>query len=318
MQMLGITLTRPVECDLSDLTWRQRQHRRATCVDRQVFLNALYFLARQDLHSASLAQAKNKQTSSCVHRYILLAIHRIRHRTGLDRRTDGSLPKQLTVASVKGKEISLASAAEQQIRSSRQDAGLRYISHLELPLHFTGVRIKRSNSTVSLFLLPKIRSRRPIKGYSRPRRSPHITPAWPTTRDGKHDKHRGGVDPGGDVEQTSAWAVRGGIPTGSAWVTRRNEGSFRAGDLARKKHGSALFIKATGPGHRDEGFSQQELARRAIKHIEEAVAVGPQYDLAWLALPFHVGQNRDLYGIIVELVVWRELVVPFQLAGIGV
>src|SRR6266516_4666802 len=38
MQMLGITLTPPVECDLSDLTWRKLQHRRATCVDRQVFL----------------------------------------------------------------------------------------------------------------------------------------------------------------------------------------------------------------------------------------------------------------------------------------
>src|SRR5437667_7808887 len=309
MQMLGITLTRPVECDLSDLTWRQRQHRRATCVDRQVFLNALYFLARQDLHSASLAQAKNKQTSSCVHRYIFLAIHRIRHRTGLDRRTDGCLPKQLTVAGVKGKEISLASAAEQQIRSSRQDAGLRYISHLELPLHFTGVRINRSNSAVSLFFLPKIRSRRPIKGYSRPVRSPRKIPAFPVLG-GSLDKHRGGVDPGGDVEQTGPWVARGGIPTGSAWVTRIDEGSFRAGGLARNTHGPALFIKATGPVHLDEGFPQQELARRAIKHIEEAVAVGPQYDLAWLALPFHVGQNRDLYGIIVELVVRRELVVP--------
>src|SRR2546426_3581627 len=117
----------------------------------------------------SLAQAENKQTSSCVHCHVLLTIYRIGHRTRLDRRTDGCLPKQFTAPGVKGKEISLASAAEQQIRSSRQDAGLRYISHLELPPHLAGVRIKRSNSAVSLFLLPKIRSRRPIKGDSRPR-----------------------------------------------------------------------------------------------------------------------------------------------------
>src|SRR5438046_6299154 len=38
---------------------------------------------------ASLAQAENKQTSSCVHCHILLAIHRICHRTRLDRRTNG-------------------------------------------------------------------------------------------------------------------------------------------------------------------------------------------------------------------------------------
>src|SRR5438093_8365057 len=70
-------------------------------------------------YMASLAQAENKQTTSRVHRHILLAIHRIRHRSRLDRRTEGCLPKQFTAAGVKGKEISLASAAEQQIRSSR-------------------------------------------------------------------------------------------------------------------------------------------------------------------------------------------------------
>src|SRR5438093_10613787 len=127
----------------------------------------------------SLAQAENKQTSSCVHCHILLAIHRVRHRTRLDCGTDGCLPKQLTAAGVKGKEISLASAAEQQIRSSRQNAGLGYISHLELPPHFTRLRINRSNSAVSLFFLPKIRIRSQIKGYSRPVRSRRDIPAFP-------------------------------------------------------------------------------------------------------------------------------------------
>src|SRR5438046_9148800 len=75
---------------------------------------------------ASLAQAENKQTSSCVHCHILLAIHRICHRTRLNRRTNGCLPKQLAAPGVKGTEISLASPAEQQIQHRRQEADLRY------------------------------------------------------------------------------------------------------------------------------------------------------------------------------------------------
>ena len=34
--------------------------------------------------------------------------------------------------------------------------------------------------------------------------------------------------------------------------------------------------------------------------------------------PSHVGQHRDLHRIVVEIVVRRELVIPFQLAGIGI
>ncbi len=56
----------------------------------------------------------------------------------------------------------------------------------------------------------------------------------------------------------------------------------------------------------------------AIEHVHHAVAVGPQHDLARLALPLDVGEHRHLRRVVVQLVVRRELVVPLQLAGVGV
>ena len=56
----------------------------------------------------------------------------------------------------------------------------------------------------------------------------------------------------------------------------------------------------------------------AVEHVHHAVAVRPQHHLARTALPLDVGEHRHLRGVVVQLVVRRELVVPLQLAGVGV
>ena len=37
-----------------------------------------------------------------------------------------------------------------------------------------------------------------------------------------------------------------------------------------------------------------------------------------LPLPFHIGEHGHLHGIVIEIVVRRELEIPFQLAGVGI
>ena len=66
------------------------------------------------------------------------------------------------------------------------------------------------------------------------------------------------------------------------------------------------------------GLPEQELAGRAIEHVHQAVAIRPQHHLARLPAERDVGEHRHLRRVVVELVVRRELVMPLQLARIGV
>ncbi len=93
---------------------------------------------------------------------------------------------------------------------------------------------------------------------------------------GNLDELRGRVGPHRYVEEPGAGAVRRRIPTGPAWVTWIDEGAFGTWGLAGNTHRPATFIEAAGPGHLDERFSKQELTRRAVQHIKEAVPVGPE------------------------------------------
>ena len=64
--------------------------------------------------------------------------------------------------------------------------------------------------------------------------------------------------------------------------------------------------------------SLQILAGDAIEHVEEAVAVGLQQELARLPLPLRVHQHERLLRVVVVHVVRRELEVPLALPGLGV
>src|SRR5690349_20718726 len=81
---------------------------------------------------------------------------------------------------------------------------------------------------------------------------------------------------------------------------------------------TAFLIDADRPRLPDEGLAQEILAGCPIEHVEEAVAVAPEHDLARLALPFDVGQHGNLRRIPVILVARRELIIPLEPAAVGI
>ena len=78
------------------------------------------------------------------------------------------------------------------------------------------------------------------------------------------------------------------------------------------------FVESGIPVLLGDGRRLQELAGSPIEHVEKSVAIGPEHGLSRLSPPRDIGQHGNLHGIPVELVVRRELVVPLQLAGVGV
>ena len=68
----------------------------------------------------------------------------------------------------------------------------------------------------------------------------------------------------------------------------------------------------------DERLGQQELAGQPIEHVEEAVAIAVEQQLARLAAERGVDEHRRLGRVPVVQVVRRELEVPLQLAGVRI
>ena len=66
------------------------------------------------------------------------------------------------------------------------------------------------------------------------------------------------------------------------------------------------------------GRAEQHLSIRAIEHVEEAVAIRLQQQLARLALEHRVDEHRRLLRVPVPQIVRRELIVPAQLSGFRV
>ena len=95
-------------------------------------------------------------------------------------------------------------------------------------------------------------------------------------------------------------------------------GPGRHAGRLRRLDRPAAFVESARPVHLHERRARQEPAGRAIEHVEEAVAIGPQHHLRRRAAPVHVDEHRHLHRVVVVAVVGRELVVPLQLAGVGV
>ena len=79
---------------------------------------------------------------------------------------------------------------------------------------------------------------------------------------------------------------------------------------------AGLHVDAGGPVDLHIGIGRQQFAVGAVEHVEEAVAVGVHQDLGGLALDVDVGEHHLGDRVIVERIVRRELVVPFDLAGL--
>ena len=82
--------------------------------------------------------------------------------------------------------------------------------------------------------------------------------------------------------------------------------------------GRPVESRPLGPGLQRERLAEQELARRPVEGVVEAVAVGPEHRLAGLAVHLDVGEDGNLDGVPVVDVVGGELEVPRHLAGVAV
>ena len=93
-----------------------------------------------DITSVSVRQAEDVERVVGGHGHVLMAGRGIRHRAAGDGSTQVGLPQQLTGARVQREEVALASSREEQVRGGGEDAALRVIDHLEVPLLFSGLR----------------------------------------------------------------------------------------------------------------------------------------------------------------------------------
>ena len=67
-----------------------------------------------------------------------------------------------------------------------------------------------------------------------------------------------------------------------------------------------------------EGLGQKHFAIGPVEHVEEAVAIGVQQQFGRLALVDGVDQDVGFGGIAILQIVRRELIVPLEIAGLGV
>ncbi len=99
----------------------------------------------------------------------------------------------------------------------------------------------------------------------------------------------------------------------------RNSGAFFGRIQARKLDGAAILIDAARPIQvGSKLLPEEKLPVGTIEDIEEAVPIRVQHQFARLTLPICDSQNRGLRGITIPQIVRRELVVPFEAAGLPV
>ena len=96
-------------------------------------------------------------------------------------------------------------------------------------------------------------------------------------------------------------------------------GNVTEPERLRRLDGAAALVETAGPVHVDERVAANELAGRAIEHVEKAVAIRPEHELAARSAGGRqVDEHGNLHGVVVVIVVRRELEVPLELARVGV
>src|SRR5215471_7226868 len=100
-----------------------------------------------------------------------------------------------------------------------------------------------------------------------------------------------------------------------AWIDQRSLGPWL---LPRNQNRPALLVDAFGPVLFAIRATQQKLARQPVQQIVECIAIRYRDQLAGSAAKHGVDQHRYMVRIPVMDVVWRELEMPLELAGIRV
>ena len=101
-------------------------------------------------------------------------------------------------------------------------------------------------------------------------------------------------------------------------VRRAQAGRNPFGLWRLRKRRPPAGVETGEPVDADERLAQQELARRTVDDVHQAVLVGEQDDATTASTPVDLAEHGHLRRVPVHYVVRRELVMPSQRAGIRV
>ena len=124
-----------------------------------------------------------------------------------------------------------------------------------------------------------------------------------------------------DVDEPRARRIGRWLPVLGAGST----GADVAHDSARALPLLACVVQRAGlaidAGRRrdvDERRGRDHFAGRAIDHVDVPVAIGVHEDLAWTARQREIDQEAFIRGVVIEFVVWTQLVEPARMPRRGI
>ena len=121
------------------------------------------------------------------------------------------------------------------------------------------------------------------------------------------------------VDQARARTERHRLPVVAAERPRSNVGALRRVVGAGNLHGAArLEVHVRGPVHGHIRVGREQLTRRPVEHVEEAVLRRLHDHLAHASADRQVGQHHRLDGRVIPGIARHRLVVPDQLAVVGI
>ena len=80
----------------------------------------------------------------------------------------------------------------------------------------------------------------------------------------------------------------------------------------------SFCVQAARPVHFYKRIPGEKLPGRAVKNIEETIAIGPHHQLACAAIPGSIDQYGNLDSVVVVWIVRCELEKPLELARVGI
>src|SRR5579871_2461556 len=238
---------------------------------------------------------------------VLFAITQETDRSGKYRAVAKKPPKPFAGAGVQRKNVSFERAGEYEITSRRHDAGPGGRQDTVLPLDLRGGRVE--GDELSEALVGRELRARAETGHGLFGRGRAV--------------FRLGVDAvlfaREGIEKPGQGTVAVGHPIGAAVDAGPNvDVAFGRRVVAGDQLGTAFVIEPLGPGLSYKRLGGEEFAGLAIEHIKEAVAIGPQQQLARPAAKVGIDQDRHLRRVPIVQVMGRELEVPFEFSGIGI
>ena len=248
--------------------------------------------------------------------HILLAVDLIGRRGGDDAVVGLVAPQLGPVGGVVGRELALSRALEDQAPGGRHHPGVPEIRMLDREARLLRDRIPGDQLALHHRLDGRHLRRVGGQGVGEEVGAdvPGARPEGVTLVRGIGEGHHLGWD----VDQTLLRIEGHRVPVVRAErgrdLQRRRVLVAHAGVLDRTAGGR---IDTRGPGDRHIGFGRDQLAVRAVQHIEEAVLRRLHQHLTRLAVDCQVGQDDVLGGRVVPALAGRRLIVPDVLASVG-